>query len=95
MQVNIAVKLIQYHSRFTACSILASDANIINDLHPEQTIGVSIAIPRLYIQCSYYETVLQQTHDAVQNADQLCIDNSLSQATFIRNPYISSRYSCM
>ena len=91
MQVNIGGKLIQCQSRFTACSILASDAIIISDLHPEHIMRVSIAIPRLYIQYSYYETVLQQTHDAVQNADQLYIHYSLSQATFIRHPYISSR----
>ena len=93
MQVNIGGKLIQCQSRFTACSILASDAIIISDLHPEHIMRVSIAILRLYIQYGYYETVIQPTQNAVQNADQLCIHNSLSlsQATFIRDPHISSR----
>ena len=91
MQVNIAGNLVQCHSRFTACSALASDANIISDLHPWETIGVSIAIPRLYILYSYYETVFQQTYDAVQNADHLCIHKtSLYLITLIM--YVTFQY---
>ena len=70
MQVNIAGNLIHYHSRFTACSILAFDAIIISDLHPEHCYTKAIHTVQVVRD---HETVMQPTHDAVQNADQLYI----------------------